>query len=58
MTDVWTTLVPLAIATAVLPIQLPITILMLRAPGGLARAGAETLRAGQARRSSAPAASC
>jgi threonine/homoserine/homoserine lactone efflux protein len=40
MGDLWTTLVPLAIATAVLPIQVAITILMLRSPGGRSRAGA------------------
>lgn len=40
MTDLWTTLVPLAVTTAVLPIQLAITILMLRSAGGPARAGA------------------
>jgi hypothetical protein len=40
MTELWTTLVTLALATALLPIQLTITILMLRAPGGRARAGA------------------
>jgi hypothetical protein len=39
MTDLWTTLVPLAVTTAVLPIQLAITILMLRSAGGAARAG-------------------
>jgi threonine/homoserine/homoserine lactone efflux protein len=39
MTDLWTTLIPLAIATAVLPIQVAITILMLRSAGGRARAG-------------------
>jgi threonine/homoserine/homoserine lactone efflux protein len=40
MTELWTTLIPLAIATAVLPIQVAITILMLRSAGGRARAGA------------------
>jgi Sap, sulfolipid-1-addressing protein len=39
MTDLWTTLIPLAIATAVLPVQVAITILMLRSAGGRARAG-------------------
>ena len=39
MTDLWTTLVPLAIATAVLPVQVAMTILMLRSDGGRARAG-------------------
>lgn len=40
MTDLWTTVVPLAVTTVVLPIQLAITILMLRSAGGAARAGA------------------
>ena len=40
MTDTWTTLIPLAVATAILPIQVTVTILMLRPPGGRARAGA------------------
>ena len=40
MTELWTTLVPLAIATAVLPVQIAITILMLRSAGGRIRAGA------------------
>ena len=40
MNDLATTLVPLAIATAVLPIQVAITILMLRSAGGRSKAGA------------------
>ncbi|MCY7417195.1 MAG: GAP family protein, partial [Chloroflexi bacterium] len=40
MTELWTTLIPLAIATAVLPIQVAITILMLRSAAGRAKAGA------------------
>jgi threonine/homoserine/homoserine lactone efflux protein len=40
MTELWTTLIPLAVATAVLPIQVAITILMLRSAGGRAKAGA------------------
>lgn len=40
MTELWTTLIPLAVATAVLPVQLAITILMLRSASGRARAGA------------------
>jgi threonine/homoserine/homoserine lactone efflux protein len=40
MTDAWTTLIPLAFVTAVLPVQVTITILMLREHGGRARAGA------------------
>lgn len=38
--ELWSTLIPLGVATAVLPIQLALTILMLRSPGGVARAGA------------------
>jgi hypothetical protein len=38
MTDLWTTLIPLAAATAFLPIQVAITILMLRSPGGRLKA--------------------
>jgi threonine/homoserine/homoserine lactone efflux protein len=40
MTELWTTLIPLAITTAVLPVQVAITIVMLRSAGGRARAGA------------------
>jgi hypothetical protein len=40
VTDPWSTLVALAIATAVLPIQVTITVLLLRAPGGRAKAAA------------------
>ena len=40
MIELWTTLIPLAVTTAVLPVQLTITILMLRSSGGRARAGA------------------
>jgi threonine/homoserine/homoserine lactone efflux protein len=40
MTELWTTLIPLAVATAVLPIQVAITILMLRSAGGRSKAGA------------------
>ena len=40
MTELWTTLIPLAVATAVLPVQLAITVLLLRSAGGRARAGA------------------
>lgn len=40
MTELWATLLPLAVATAVLPIQVAITILLLRSDGGRARAGA------------------
>lgn len=40
MTELWATLIPLAVATAVLPIQIAITILMLRSAGGRSKAGA------------------
>jgi len=40
MTELWTTLIPLAVATAILPIQVAITILMLRSAGGRAKAAA------------------
>ena len=40
MSDLWATLVPLAVATALLPIQVAITILMLRSAGGRSKAGA------------------
>jgi hypothetical protein len=40
MIDLWTTLIPLAVATAILPIQVAVTILMVRSSGGRARAGA------------------
>jgi len=40
MTNLWTTLIPLAVATAILPIQVAVTILMVRSSGGRARAGA------------------
>jgi hypothetical protein len=40
MNELWTTLIPLAVVTAVLPIQLAITILMLRSAGGRTKAGA------------------
>jgi hypothetical protein len=40
MTELWTSLIPLAVATAVLPLQVAITILMLRSAGGRSKAGA------------------
>jgi len=40
MTDLWTTLIPLALATAVLPIQITITLLLLRSDGGVAKGAA------------------
>jgi threonine/homoserine/homoserine lactone efflux protein len=39
MTDLWTTLIPLAVVTAVLPIQVTLTILMLRSTNGRSKAG-------------------
>ena len=38
MTELWGSLIPLAIASAVLPVQIAITVLMLQAPGGRAAA--------------------
>jgi hypothetical protein len=40
MTELWTTIIPLAVVTAILPIQVAITILLLRSAGGRSRAGA------------------
>ena len=40
MTELWTTLIPIALLTAVMPGQVAMTILMLRAPGGIPRAAA------------------
>ena len=40
MTELWATLIPLAVATALLPVQVAMTILILRAAGGRVRAGA------------------
>ena len=40
MTDLWTTLIPIAIATTLMPVELTFTLLMLRSPGGRSRAGA------------------
>ena len=40
MTDLWTTLLPLMIGSAVLPIQLAITVLLLQAEGGRRTAAA------------------
>lgn len=40
MIDLWTTLIPLVVGSAVLPIQVTITLLMLRADGGRRRAAA------------------
>lgn len=41
--ELWSTLIPLGVATTVLPVQLAVTVLMLRSPGGSARAGAWVL---------------
>jgi Sap, sulfolipid-1-addressing protein len=38
--DLWTTLIPLIVASAVLPLQITVTILLLRSEGGRLRAGA------------------
>lgn len=38
MAELWGSLIPLAIASAILPVQVAITILMLRSPGGRRRA--------------------
>ena len=38
--DLWTTLIPIAIATTLMPVELTFTLVMLRSPGGRARAGA------------------
>ena len=38
MTEPWTTLILLAVVSAVLPVQVAITILMLRSPGGARKA--------------------
>ena len=40
MTELWTTLLPIAIATTLMPVELTLTLLMLRASGGRAAAGA------------------
>src|SRR4029079_14248096 len=40
MTELWTTLLPIAIATTLMPVELTLTLVMLRAPGGRALAGA------------------
>jgi threonine/homoserine/homoserine lactone efflux protein len=40
MTELWTTLVPIALVTALLPVEIAITILMLREQRGVARAAA------------------
>ena len=40
MTELWTTLLPIAIATTLMPVELTLTLVMLRASGGRAAAGA------------------
>ncbi len=40
MTDLWTTLLPLIVGSAILPIQITIILVMLRSDGGLRRASA------------------
>jgi hypothetical protein len=40
MTDLWSTLLPIAIATTLMPVELTFTLLMLRSPGGRSKAGA------------------
>jgi hypothetical protein len=39
MTDLWSTLLPIAIATTLMPVELTFTLVMLRSPGGRSRAG-------------------
>ena len=34
MSDLWSSLIPLAIGSAVVPIQIVVTILLLQSPGG------------------------
>ena len=38
MPELWTTLIPLAIGSAVIPIEIALTIVVLRAPGGVPKA--------------------
>ena len=40
MIDLWSTLIPIAIATTLMPVELTLTLVMLRSPGGRSRAGA------------------
>lgn len=40
MTDLWSTLIPIAIASTLMPIELTFTLTMLRSSGGRSRAGA------------------
>jgi Sap, sulfolipid-1-addressing protein len=40
MFDLWSTLVPIAIATTLMPVELTFTLVMLRSSGGVWRAGA------------------
>ena len=38
MADLWTTLIPLALGSAIIPVEIALTILVLRAPGGVPKA--------------------
>jgi threonine/homoserine/homoserine lactone efflux protein len=38
MTDLWTILVPLAVGSALIPIEIALTVVVLRAPGGIPKA--------------------
>ena len=38
MTELWTTLLPLAIGSALIPVEIALTIVLLRSPGGLMKA--------------------
>lgn len=38
MVELWTTLIPLALGSAIIPVEIALTILVLKAPGGVPRA--------------------
>jgi len=38
MVDLWTTLIPLALGSAIIPVEIALTILVLKAPGGVPKA--------------------
>jgi threonine/homoserine/homoserine lactone efflux protein len=38
MTDVWTILIPLAVGSALIPVEIALTVVVLRAPGGIPKA--------------------
>jgi Sap, sulfolipid-1-addressing protein len=40
MFELWSSLIPIAIATTLMPVELTFTLVMLRSPGGASRAGA------------------